>query len=80
MPKSTKQPGRGKRIFAPMDPATQREYDNLRGDVVEAMSAPTPPQSRDASQTSSKAGVQKHARDASSEGVSIKAGRRSRKK
>lgn len=83
MPKSSKQTGRNKRSFAPMDPAMQREYDRLRGNEVEARSGPTPPPSRDASQSSSKVGVQKHARDASTEGVNIgqaKAGSKSRKK
>lgn len=70
MPKP-KKTGRTKRNFAPMDPATQREYDNLRGNEIEAMSAPNPPPSREASQTSSKTGVQKNAPDASSPGVNL---------
>ncbi len=71
MSKSAKQTGRNKRSFVPMDPAMQREYDSLRGNEVQAMSAPNPPPSRESSQTSSKVGVQKNAPDASSPGVSL---------
>jgi len=68
MPKS-KQSGKNQRGFAATDIAMQREIANLKAD--HGRGAPNPLPSRDASQSSSKAGVRKNATDASSPGVSL---------